>query len=214
MTDGGLRRTVSRLLLAVVLGAVVTGGLTACSDGDDSADSTSTTRAPGRPAGEGGAEADAPPGEPVVAMTMTTPAFGDGELIPTEFTCSGAGTAPELRWSEPPVDVEQLALVVNDPDARGGEGFVHYVGWGIDPDARRLTAAGYAAATLGANGAGQQGWVPPCPPPGEEPHRYEFTIYGLGGPPAVEAGADRDDLLGAIGNRVLSQATVTGRFGR
>jgi Raf kinase inhibitor-like YbhB/YbcL family protein len=204
------------MLLAVALGAVLTGGIAACSD-DDSADSTSTTRAPGRPAGEGGAEGDAPPAppdEPVAAMTLTTPAFADGALIPTEYTCSGAGTAPELRWSESPPEAEQRAVVVYDPDARGGEGFVHYVGWGIDPDARELTADGYAAATPGTNGAGAQGWVPPCPPPGEEPHRYEFSIYALGAPPDVAAGADRAELLAAIGNRVRGQATVTGRFGR
>jgi Raf kinase inhibitor-like YbhB/YbcL family protein len=199
------RRTVNRLLLAVMLGAVVTGALAACSDDGDSADSTATTRA---------ASTSTSRAEPVVAMTLTTPAFADGEIIPTEYTCSGAGTAPELRWGKAPAETEQVAVVVNDPDARGGEGFVHYVGWGIDPDAGRLTADGYAAATLGANGTGQPGWVPPCPPPGEEPHRYEFTIYALGSPPDVAPGADRDELLGAIGNQVLGQATVTGRFGR
>jgi Raf kinase inhibitor-like YbhB/YbcL family protein len=199
-----VRRALAPVLLAVAVSIPV-----ACSDDDGNGDASGT-----------GGTTSSQPGASTTTrvetqvMELGSPAFEDGALIPPEHTCAGAGTAPELRWSEPPAGTEQIALIVFDPDARGGEGFTHYVGWDIDPGARRLDAAGYAAATLGQNGTGGTGWIPSCPPPGEEPHRYEFTIYALGSDPGVEPGADQLALQEAIGNRILGQATVTGRFGR
>jgi Raf kinase inhibitor-like YbhB/YbcL family protein len=200
-----------RRALALVLLVAAVAIPAACSD-DDGGN--------GEGSGSGATSSSQPDGSSTTTrvetevMELGAPAFEDGALIPPEHTCAGAGTAPELRWNEPPEGTEQVALIVFDPDARGGEGFVHYVGWDIDADARRLDAAGYAAATLGKNDTGGTGWVPACPPPGEEPHRYEFTIYALGEDPGVEPGADKYALQEAIGNRILGQATVTGRFGR
>lgn len=196
-----MRRVIAPVLLAAVVGAALAG----CNDdGSDAGSTTTTSRA----------AASTTTRPPLEAMELTSPAFADGELIPVEHTCSGAGTAPELRWSEPPPGTQQVALVVFDPDARGGDGFVHYVGWGIDAGARSLDADGYAQATLGANGTGAQGWLPSCPPPGEEPHRYEFTLYALDGDPGVAPGTDRTAFQSAIADQILGQATLTGRFGR
>jgi Raf kinase inhibitor-like YbhB/YbcL family protein len=206
----------TRPFAAALLVGVLATALVACSDDGDS--SSSSTTAPD-PTSTTSADDTPPPSTPgstgrVRGIEVGTPAFADGELIPVEYTCAGAGTAPELEWSAPPDGTEQMALIVNDPDARGGAGFVHYVGWGIDPAARRLTAEGYGQATLGANGTGGQGWVPPCPPPGEEPHRYEFTLYALSGAPEASSTTDMFGLQAAMRDLIVTQGTVTGRFGR
>jgi Raf kinase inhibitor-like YbhB/YbcL family protein len=146
-------------------------------------------------------------------MELTSPAFGDGTTIPTQYTCSGAGNAPALQWNAPPSGTVQLAVVVFDPDA-SANGFVHYLAWGMDPGLRGLAENGYNQGVLGANGLGRQGWIPPCPPPGDEPHRYEFTAYALDRDPALAPGADITAFRTAAGNHILSQATVTGSFGR
>jgi Raf kinase inhibitor-like YbhB/YbcL family protein len=202
-------RSAGRLALVGLLGVVVV----ACSDDDSSSDSGSSDPTSSTSA-SGSSPSTSSSTKPAKAMDLTTPAFADGETIPVEYTCSGAGTAPELRWSEPPAGTEQIAVVVFDPDARAGEGFVHYVGWGIDPATRELTADGYAQATLGANGTGAPGWIPPCPPPGDESHRYEFRIYALSGEPSVPPGTDLIAFQEAIRDQILSQGTVIGSFSR
>lgn len=209
---GAVRRPLTPLAGLALVG-LLASAVVACDD-DGSSDSSgrsgsSSTSASGTPT----PSTPGSTGRPQL-MDLTTPAFADGEAIPVEYTCSGAGTAPELRWTEPPEGTEQMAVIVFDPDARGGEGFVHYVGWGIDPAARALTADGYARATLGANGTGGQGWIPPCPPPADESHRYEFRIYALDRAPDVAPGADPILVQQAIADSILNQATVIGSFNR
>jgi Raf kinase inhibitor-like YbhB/YbcL family protein len=144
-------------------------------------------------------------------MTLTSPAFADGGTIPTEFTCAGAGSSPELQWSAPD-GTEELALLVFDPDA-GGDGFVHYLVWGIDPKLRGAPSNQYPGGIPGMNSRGSEGWVPPCPPSGS-PHRYQFTIFALSRAPEIPPTANVRQFLDGISNTVLSKAELTGTFGR
>jgi Raf kinase inhibitor-like YbhB/YbcL family protein len=36
-----------------------------------------------------------------------------------------------------------------------------------------------AGAVQGNNDAGMPGYMGPCPPPGDKPHHYHFTVYAL-----------------------------------
>src|SRR4051794_17645913 len=60
------------------------------------------------------------------AIALRSPAFANGETIPTRYTCSSRGKSPPLAWSGVPSGAKELALVVFDPDAGGG-GFTHWV---------------------------------------------------------------------------------------
>ena len=35
-------------------------------------------------------------------ITLTSPAFGEGEKIPAKYTCDGEDISPPLAWDEPP----------------------------------------------------------------------------------------------------------------
>ena len=210
-----MRRIAARSIARLALVGFLATAVVACSDDDGSSDSSkSSTSSSSTPAAGSSSSSTPHSTSTAKAIGLTTPAFADGETIPVEYTCNGAGTAPELRWTQPPAGTAQMAVIVFDPDARGGEGFVHYVGWGIDPAARKLTAEGYAQATLGVNGTGAPGWIPPCPPPGDESHRYEFRIYALNGDPGVPPGTDMIALQQAITEKIVSQGTVIGSFSR
>jgi Raf kinase inhibitor-like YbhB/YbcL family protein len=74
-------------------------------------------------------------------MDLTSPNFEEGGQIPQAHTCDGQDAPPELHWSGVPSGVVELALTCEDPDAPGGT-FVHWVAWGIDPSAGRLTPDG------------------------------------------------------------------------
>ena len=64
--------------------------------------------------GDGGSEVaiEGPSG-----LTLTSSAFGEGDLIPVRYTCDGEDLSPPLSWTEPPAKTQSLVLIVDDPDA-------------------------------------------------------------------------------------------------
>ena len=143
---------------------------------------------------------------------ITSPAFAAGGLIPDGFTCKGANASLPLRWHGVPKRTEELALIMEDPDAPVGT-FVHWVAWGIDAAARRLPEEKLPAGVIeGASGTGKPGYFGPCPPPADGAHRYRITTYALDAPPDVAVGATATDLRAAIKGHVLAKAKLVGRY--
>jgi Raf kinase inhibitor-like YbhB/YbcL family protein len=167
-----------------------------------SASTTSTTAAPattevaaGTGAGQDGA------GSPTTAATLrlTSPAFAEGQPIPSEYTCVGDDVSPPLAWTGVPPGTAELALIVRDPDA---DGFVHWVIAGLPPDVGGLARGRPPSdAVQELNDFGRHGWSGPCPPSGT--HDYEFRIYALAQPSGLAAGSD-----GAQAAEQLESATV------
>jgi len=155
-----------------------------------------------------------------MAMRITSSAFGDGETIPTKYTADGAGVSPPLEFAGVPPDTVGLALICNDPDAPRAGGFTHWVVYGMWPDTGGLpegvpTAPTVAQPTLvqGLNSRGEYGYVPPSPPPGK-PHRYQFRLYALAAPLDLGHSATQAELEAAMGDMILAQALLEGRYGR
>lgn len=146
-------------------------------------------------------------------MDLTSPNFEEGGPILREHTCDGGDAPPELHWSGVPSGVVELALTCEDPDAPGGT-FVHWVAWGIDPSAGRLAADDKRDIREGRNGFGNVGYDGPCPPPGDGPHHYEFTLYASDRAIELEPGARIEDLRAAIDGRIRATATLMGTYER
>ena len=164
--------------------------------------------------GGGGERVSGPPPAAPAAITLGSADFADGGTIPRRFTCSGAGDTPELHWSGVPSGARELALLVEDPDAPGGT-FVHWTLYGLDAGLRALPAAAVPTnATEGANSRGEHGWTPPCPPEGDSPHRYVFTLYALRAPSGLEAHAAPEDVRSAVAAGATARGQLVGRFGR
>jgi Raf kinase inhibitor-like YbhB/YbcL family protein len=139
------------------------------------------------------------------SISVTSPAFGDGQTIPERYTCRGAGQSPPLRWSGVPAGSSSVALVVTDPDAPRGT-FVHWVLYDLPGEDGELSAGQVpAGAQQGENSAGKSGWYPPCPPSGT--HHYVFTVYALDGLPGPSSG---QGLLDAIVKATGAVGTLTG----
>jgi hypothetical protein len=157
----------------------------------------------------------ASPGSAGKKLTVTSPAFAEGEVIPDGFTCDGANASLPLRWTKPPKGTEELALVLDDPDAPVGA-FVHWVAWGIPPKPRSLPEETLPAGVVeGANSASRPGYLGLCPPPGDGPHRYRITLYALDEAPGIAAGtATADDLRAAIKGHVLAKDRTVGTYER
>ncbi len=118
-----------------------------------------------------------------MSLTLTSPAFKEGELIPSKYTCDGENVSPEIHIENIPEGTVSLALVMDDPDipdsvkqSRGIEKFDHWVVYNIPPDTR-VIPMGEIVGALGLNSKGEATYTGPCPPDRE--HRYIFRLYAL-----------------------------------
>jgi Raf kinase inhibitor-like YbhB/YbcL family protein len=150
-------------------------------------------------------------------FTVTSPVFRDGSELPTRYGCAtysaGTGKTPPLRWSGTPAGTRSFAIVMDDPDADTGA-FVHWVVAGIDGTTQLLGEGARLdnKTVMGLNTSEKVGYLPPCPPKGEE-HRYRFTIYALDTDVPFRNGASLQDSLGAIAEHTVGRGRITGTFG-
>lgn len=149
------------------------------------------------------------------SISLRSTAFVTGSTIPPVHTCDGEGISPPVEWSGGP-SAQEYALTVIDRDAPGGE-FVHWVVFGIPP-ATTASAEGSvpAGGVQGVNELGETGYAGPCPPAGDSPHRYVFTVYALGpgGSDGLAAGASFDEVVDAIGCCIQATGSLTGTYSR
>jgi len=95
------------------------------------------------------------------------------------FGCHGGNQAPRLRWSGFPAATQSFAVTMFDPDAPTGSGFWHWLTWDIPKKVTSLDGAPPAGAVSGTNDAGLNGFLGPCPPPGDRTHRYRLSVFAL-----------------------------------
>jgi Raf kinase inhibitor-like YbhB/YbcL family protein len=99
------------------------------------------------------------------------------------FGCEGANTSPELTWSNAPVGTKSFAVTVYDPDAPTGSGWWHWTVVNIPASVSGLTRDAGShlpkGAIQGRNDYGQAAFGGVCPPQGDKPHHYQFTVWAL-----------------------------------
>ncbi len=129
-------------------------------------------------------------------LQLTSANFNDGDYLPQDhilsadfgFGCSGGNMSPELAWSGAPDGTKSFTVTVYDPDAPTGSGFWHWVVVNIPASVTELQLdAGNPRANSLPRGArqirtdfGAPGFGGPCPPAGDHPHRYIFTVFAVG----------------------------------
>jgi hypothetical protein len=145
-------------------------------------------------------------------MLLTSQAFPQNGMIPSEYTCDGADGNPPLTIRNVPSKSRSLALIVDDPDAPRGT-WVHWVVWNIGVDTTEIPAKSVPAGSLqGTNDFGKQSYGGPCPPSGT--HRYFFKLYALDASPALKAGATKAQLEEAMKGYILGKAELVGLYRR
>jgi Raf kinase inhibitor-like YbhB/YbcL family protein len=130
-------------------------------------------------------------------VEVRSPAFSEGDTVPEQFTCAGQNVSPPLTWSDVPEGATELRLSLTDPDAPSGT-FTHWLVTGIDPSASDVGQGMVpTGGTEERNSFGDAAYGGPCPPRGDQPHRYVFRV----------------EALDATGN-VLGSGELTTRYGR
>jgi Raf kinase inhibitor-like YbhB/YbcL family protein len=162
-------------------------------------------------------------------FSLTSADFRPGATLADEqafdgMGCTGRNVSPELRWSGAPAGTKSFALLLHDPDApTGGAGWWHWIAYDIPASVTDLAkGAGKAdgsqmpkgAASI-ANDYGLQGYGGPCPPEGDKPHRYVFTVYALKVDHLdMPKNANASTAGFMINANALGKASITGMYGR
>lgn len=173
--------------------------------------------------GVGNLAAQQAPAPPPSKFRLMTPAYTEGSMIPTQYSCADTNAVtPPLQWSNPPAGTVSYAVILHDTDAAPGKNSMdvtHWILWNV-PGSSTALAGGVKVdsspdgISQGKNVRGVNGYQPPCPPPGAAPHHYIFELYALDTRLDLPAGSSRTDLLKAMDGHVIGKATYTGLFGR
>jgi len=154
-----------------------------------------------------------------MTLTLTSPAFADGEEIPEKYTCLGEDCSPALAWTGVPPDCQSLSLIVDDPDAPDPRApktiWAHWLLYNLPPDtaglAERVSPSRLPPGTQeGLNDWHRTGYGGPCPPIGR--HRYFFRLYALDRVLEGLKSPTRRKLLAAMEGHVIARVELVGTF--
>lgn len=146
-------------------------------------------------------------------LTISSPAFRDGDPIPDEYGYTEQNVNPPFRISGVPGEAETLAFVIDDPDAvePAGKVWDHWVVWNVPPEREEIPEDWDADdAVEGRNDYGEQGYGGPNPPDRE--HTYRIRLYAVDTELELGRRADADDLRDALEGHVVDEATLEGTY--
>ena len=164
-----------------------------------------------------------------MAFKVSSDSFKDGDYLPKDhilsadygFGCAGGNISPHLKWSGAPAGTKSFAVTCYDPDAPTGSGFWHWLVVNIPPDVTELPlGAGGAGGKLPAGALmtrtdfGAPGYGGPCPPEGDHPHRYLFTVFAVSDNLAVNAEASAAVIGFNLHFKTLAKSAIMGLFKR
>lgn len=149
-----------------------------------------------------------------------------GQLTKTQefsgFGCDGRNISPELHWSNSPKGTKSFAVTVYDSDAPTGSGWWHWIVFNIPSSVTSLPAdfgntlkPSKISALQSVTDYGKAGFGGACPPKGDKPHRYFFTVHALD---IADLGIDPKSSAALAGYMInahsLGKATLVSYYGR
>ena len=150
-------------------------------------------------------------------IKLTSPAFKEGGMIPSKYTCDGEDISPPLKWDNVPPGTVSIAIISDDPDAPMGT-WVHWVLFNLQAKTRELKENFPNDETLedgsrqGVTDFGATGYGGPCPPGGV--HRYFFKIYALDVKIDLVSIVDKEALLSEMEEHIIGQGQLMGKYKR
>ncbi|MCG2592203.1 YbhB/YbcL family Raf kinase inhibitor-like protein [Ramlibacter sp. XY19] len=162
------------------------------------------------------------------AFTLFAPQFPDNTRLETRHAgniasnpnCVGQNVSPALAWKNVPAGTKSLAIVMHDPEGRGGTGVYHWIAYGIDPAlggfAENEVTRPSPKFTGGKSTQDLAHYMGPCPVPNTGWHHYTFTAIATDYEPgALPAGLTWPELQARLaGGHGKVASSMVLRFGR
>jgi Raf kinase inhibitor-like YbhB/YbcL family protein len=143
-------------------------------------------------------------------FTVTSTTFKDGQLMPRKVAntnpqnpnCVGENVSPQLSWSNAPEGTKSFALLMEDPEGRGGAGVHHWVAYGIPASVTSFAEGEVSKPSEkyvgGKSTQGVGNYSGPCTPPGT-PHHYTFVVIATDlDPKELPPGLTREEFLAKL----------------
>jgi Raf kinase inhibitor-like YbhB/YbcL family protein len=143
-------------------------------------------------------------------FTLTSTTFKDGQMMPRKVAnntpnnpnCVGENMSPQLSWTGVPDGTRSFALLMEDPEGRGGAGVHHWVAYGIPPNVTSFAEGEVSKASDkyvgGKSTQGVGNYSGPCTPAGS-PHHYTFVVVATDfDPKELPPGLTRDEFLAKL----------------
>lgn len=108
---------------------------------------------------------------------LLSPAFEQGQELPTQYTCKGSDINPPLEIYNPPAKTKSIAITVQNVDAPEGV-WTHWVVYNIPPDKLSIFDNRIPGSQL-LNDFGKYTYAGPCPLDDQRERRFVFTAYAL-----------------------------------
>ncbi|MFA5060021.1 MAG: YbhB/YbcL family Raf kinase inhibitor-like protein [Candidatus Omnitrophota bacterium] len=140
-------------------------------------------------------------------MKLTSPAFSHNQSIPKKYTCQGENISPPLKVEGIPPETKSLSLIIDDPDAPGGN-FDHWIVFNIPVVSEIKEDA--IPGLQGSNDFGKLDYGGPCPPSGT--HRYFHKVYALDTMLKLNEGVSKKQVEKAMEGHILEMAELIGLY--
>jgi Raf kinase inhibitor-like YbhB/YbcL family protein len=136
--------------------------------------------------------------------------------------CTGENVSPALAWANAPEGTKSFVVTAYDPDAPTGSGWWHWVVYNLPAATKELPQGAGSpkgampeGAAQGRTDFGAPGYGGACPPPGDKPHKYIFTVFALK-TEKIEVPADASAaMIGFMTHaNMLGKAELTVKYGR
>lgn len=160
------------------------------------------------------------------AFTLKSSSLDPKKPVPMKhvfngFGCKGENISPALEWSGVPKGTKSFAVTVYDPDAPTGSGWWHWTIVNIPATVSSIAEGASHNKELpegsieGRTDYGRPGYGGPCPPEGDKPHRYIFTVHALKSE-KIEVNSESSGALAGfnINANSLGKASFTVKYGR
>src|SRR3954447_26499716 len=149
------------------------------------------------------------------SISVTSPAFKDGQPLPKKYTKDGENVSPPLKWSSGPTGTTGYIVIAEDPDAGKKIPALHWLVYRIPFGTNELPENASASGTLvqGKNYKGEIGYTGPDPSKGNT-HRYVFQVFAVDQSAGIGPGATLADMEQAALRSALAKGKLTGTYGR
>lgn len=161
------------------------------------------------------------------SFTITSTAFKDGAVMPVKHVgntkanpnCVGENISPEMSWTNVPAGTKSFALVMVDPEGRGGLGVLHWLAYGIPGDVKGFAEGEVSKESPkymgGKSTIGVPHYFGPCTPPNTGYHHYTFTLIATDlEPSAFKPGMSREELFTQLNGHTKGSAGLVALFGK